>query len=139
MRGAPESGAGYYTAGTKVPSGASVSPLERVRVEGAYHRHGILNATSDLWLGVKVPTPEQIAIVVSQAFYQSETASLMIAPTFTFCIDCGVVAHGRLAQCASCGSARVDGYVGGASAGATTSSWDAGRQAELADRKLLGD
>jgi anaerobic ribonucleoside-triphosphate reductase len=139
MRGSPDTGAGYYTTGAKVPAGADVSPLERVRVEGTFHQHGILDAASDLWLGGKVPTPEQIAIAVSQAFYQSTTSSLVIAPTFTTCLDCGAISHGLSADCATCGSTRVDGLVGGAGSSTNTSSWDAGRQAELADRRLLGE
>lgn len=123
-----------YTSGLKLSPRAEVSALERLRIEGGLHAPGILNTGSEVWLGGATPTPEQVAILISRAFYQTKAGALSIAPEFTMCLDCGATTHGLHDVCSKCGSVRVDGYALAGERYSLTSGWDAGLRAELAER-----
>jgi ribonucleoside-triphosphate reductase len=123
-----------YTPGLKLAASAEVSALERLRSEGVLHGPGVMNAGTEVWFGRTTPTPEQVAILVSQAFYQTEVGSISIAPEFTLCQACGAASHGLVATCPTCGSARVDGFALSGDRYSLTSSWDAGLRTELATR-----
>lgn len=123
-----------YTPGLKLSARAEVAALERLRAEGELHGAGVMNAGTEVWFGTATPTPEQVAILVSQAFYQTRVGSISIAPEFTLCQACGAASHGLLDVCPSCGSARVDGYALSGDRYSLTSGWDAGLRAELVSR-----
>ena len=123
-----------YTPGLRLASTAAVAPLERLKAEGELHAHAILNAGTEIWVGAVAPTPEQVAILISQAFYQTHAASIALAPEFTVCLSCGASSHGLAETCPQCGSSRVDGYVLAGDRYSLTSGWDAVLRAELATR-----
>lgn len=129
--GGPDAG---YSVGCRVPSSAGIPPLERLRVEGALHVPGYLNAMTELWFAPEPVSPEHAAVLVSQAFYQTSVAALTFAPELTFCNACGSAVRGVVPACASCGSTRVEGYaVTGGRFGLTT-GWDDVQRADLARR-----
>lgn len=123
-----------YTPGLKLSSRAEVSALDRLRAEGDLHGAGVMSAGTDVWLGGETPTPEQVAILVSKAFYQTRVGAISIAPEFTLCQACGAASHGLVDACPSCGSNRIDGYALAGDRYSVTSGWDAGLRAELAHR-----
>ncbi len=123
-----------YTTGLKLSARAQVPTVERLRMEGELHAVGVMNATTEVWLRSGVPTPEQVAMLVSQAFYQTDVASITIAPEFTICHACGGTSRGLEDVCPLCGSARVDGYALAGERYSMVSSWDDGLRGELMDR-----
>ncbi|HQR38110.1 MAG TPA: anaerobic ribonucleoside-triphosphate reductase [Blastocatellia bacterium] len=130
----PDGSDASYTPGLRLSARADVSAFERLRSEGALHPHGVLNAGSEIWFGSTPPTPDQVAVLTSQAFFQTTVAAISFAPEFTVCFECGELSTGLHSACASCGSARVDGLALSGDRHSLTSGWDAGRRAELADR-----
>jgi ribonucleoside-triphosphate reductase len=130
----PEGADATYSPGVQLSARAEVPALERLRSEGLLHGPGMMNAGTEIWLGSATPTPEQVAILVSQAFYQTRVASVSIAPEFTLCQSCGAASHGLVDACQACGSARVDGFALSGDRYSLTSGWDAGMRAVLATR-----
>ncbi|HVF90747.1 MAG TPA: anaerobic ribonucleoside-triphosphate reductase, partial [Blastocatellia bacterium] len=131
------SDAAYYTDGVRLRATSNVSVLDRVRTEGVFHEFGFINATTEIWMGEVKPQADDLGRLISQAFYQSSCAGLIFCPEFTICSSCGASERGLHAQCPSCKSARVDGLAYAGDRYGHTSSWDAGRLAELRDRRRV--
>jgi ribonucleoside-triphosphate reductase len=127
-------GALAYSQGFRLSSRADVTPLERIEMEGSLHVAGLVNAGTEVWFGEQAPSPEQAAILVSQAFYQTRVASISFAPEFTFCQACGASSRGLHASCPVCDSPRVDGFALAGDRYSLTSGWETGRLSELASR-----
>lgn len=130
----PDGADATYTPGLKLSARAEVPVLDRLKAEGELHASGVMNAGAEVWLAGEVPTPEHVAILVSQAFYQTEVGAISIAPEFTLCQSCGAASRGLVDACPSCSSRRVDGYALSGDRYSLVSGWDAGLRAELAAR-----
>ncbi|HWX41604.1 MAG TPA: anaerobic ribonucleoside-triphosphate reductase [Blastocatellia bacterium] len=137
--GNPDSDAVYYTDGVRLPAAADVAVLDRVRTEGVFHKAGFTNIATEIWMGEVTPSADDLGRLISQAFYQSSSAGLAFCPEFTVCMDCGRQAGGLHARCPHCESEQVDGLAYAGDRYGNTSSWDAGRLAELRDRKRVVD
>jgi ribonucleoside-triphosphate reductase len=137
--GDADSDAAYYTDGVRLPATAEVAVLDRVRTEGLFHRAGFTNIGTEIWMGEVTSSADDLGRLISQAFYQSSCAALVFCPEFTVCMDCGRQARGLHARCPFCESDRVDGLAYAGDRYGNTSSWDAGRLAELRDRKRVVD
>ena len=75
----------FYTNSVKLPVGSAASALEKAKIEGELQGGMVWNATSDLWLGSALPPAERLAVFISRAFYQTQTAALIFSPEFTIC------------------------------------------------------
>ncbi|HET8675934.1 MAG TPA: anaerobic ribonucleoside-triphosphate reductase [Blastocatellia bacterium] len=124
----------YYTDGVRLSATSEVSVLDRVRTEGVFHEFGFTNAATEIWMGESTPQADDLGRLISLAFYQSSCAGLIFCPEFTICSSCGASARGLHTACPHCGSERVDGLAYAGDRYGHTSSWDAGRLAELKDR-----
>jgi anaerobic ribonucleoside-triphosphate reductase len=111
--------------------------LERIRTEGVFHEFGFLYAATEIWLGEAIPQSDEMARLISQAFYQSSCAGLVFCPEFTVCFECGHTARGLHTICPKCESEKVAGLAYAGDRYGLTSSWDEGRLAELKDRTRL--
>jgi len=131
------SDAAYYTDGVRLRATSNVSVLDRVRTEGVFHEFGFINATTEIWMGEVKPQADDLGRLISQAFYQSSCAGLIFCPEFTICSSCGASERGLHSLCPSCNSPRVDGLAYAGDRYGHTSSWDAGRLAELRDRRRV--
>ena len=117
-----------------------VSVLDRVRTEGEFHEYGFVNSAVEIWMGESRPGADDLGRLISQAFYQSSCAGLIFCPEFTVCSSCGNSTTGLHLGCPHCGSDKVDGLAYAGDRYGHTSSWDAGRLAELRDRRrVTGD
>ena len=135
--GNPEKDASYYTDGIRLAATSQIPVLDRVRTEGIFHDFGFINATTEIWMGESRPGADGLGRLISQAFYQSSCAGLIFCPEFTVCSSCGSSTSGLHPGCPSCGSDRVDGLAYAGDRYGHTSSWDAGRLAELRDRRRV--
>jgi ribonucleoside-triphosphate reductase (formate) len=68
----------------------------------------IRGATSELWLGEAALKPEQIAVLISRAFYQTNCSALTLVPEFTLCLSCNSVTRGIVAACPLCKATKLD-------------------------------
>ncbi|HEX5733432.1 MAG TPA: anaerobic ribonucleoside-triphosphate reductase [Blastocatellia bacterium] len=127
----------YYTDGVRLSATSEVSVLDRVRTEGVFHEFGFTNAATEIWMGESTPQADDLGRLISLAFYQSSCAGLIFCPEFTICSSCGASARGLHTACPHCGSERVDGLAYAGDRYGHTSSWDAGRLAELKDRRRV--
>jgi ribonucleoside-triphosphate reductase len=127
----------YYTDGVRLSATSEVSVLDRVRTEGVFHEFGFTNAATEIWMGESTPQADDLGRLISLAFYQSSCAGLIFCPEFTICSSCGASSRGLHAACPHCGSERVDGLAYAGDRYGHTSSWDAGRLAELKDRRRV--
>lgn len=125
----------FYTNSIKLPAGSRVSPVEKARLEGLLQTNHIWGATTDLWLGVSLPQPEQIADLIARVFQQTQAAALACSPEFTICQVCQAVTRGIRAACPQCSAARVDGLALATNRYSRTSTWPRWKLAELRQRK----
>ncbi|MEW6129101.1 MAG: anaerobic ribonucleoside-triphosphate reductase [Acidobacteriota bacterium] len=132
-----ESGAIYYTDGARLISSSHYSILDRIKAEGAFHEFGFLDAATEVWFGEQSPQSEDMARMISQAFYQSNCSGLVFCPEFTVCSNCSHIAKGLLAVCPNCQSEKVAGLAFAGDHYGITSTWDGGRLAELRDRRRV--
>lgn len=130
-------GAIYYTDGARIISSSPYTILERIKAEGTFHEFGFVNAATEIWFGESVPQSEDIGRLISQAFYQSNCAELVFCPEFTICSNCNTTTRGLLPNCPACQSERVTRLAYAGDSYGVTSSWDAGRLAELKVRRRV--
>ena len=133
------SDAAYYTDSVRLPASSDVTVLDRVRTEGIFHQLGLTDVATEVWMGSLAPAAEDLGRLISQAFYQSSCRGLSFCPEFTSCSDCGRHTSGLHTDCGHCGSDRTDWLAYAGDRYGYTSSWDAGRLAELRDRKRVWD
>jgi ribonucleoside-triphosphate reductase (formate) len=130
-------GAAYYTEGARLATSCTLPVIERIRTEGVFHEFGFINAATEIWLGESLPQSDELGRLISMAFYQSSCASLIFCPEFAICSACGYTARGLQQICPKCHSDKVEGLAYAGHRYGIISSWDAGRLAELHDRKRV--
>jgi ribonucleoside-triphosphate reductase (formate) len=133
--GRADAGEVYYTNAVKLPVHTSLDAAEKARVEGLLQGGLVRGATTDIWLGALRPKAEHLAVLISRAFYQTQTAALTFSPEFTVCLACQATARGLLESCPQCGSTRVDGLAQATNRFSRTSTWPRWKLAELRRRK----
>lgn len=134
VKGDPESGEVYYTNSTHLAYDAGLDPVSRVRLEGQFHPMINAGAITHVWMGEHRPDPAALASFVRKSFEHSESAQIAFSPEFTICNECGRVERGLLDSCPGCRSSNVDGITRITGYFTRTSSWNAGKRAELRDR-----
>jgi anaerobic ribonucleoside-triphosphate reductase len=135
VRGNPAKGDVYYTNSTHFPYELPMDPITRVLEEGRFHPMINAGAITHVWMGEHRPDPGALASFVRKTFDGTESAQLAFSPEFTVCNDCGRVVRGLKECCSSCGSSSVDGITRITGYFTRTSSWNAGKRAELRDRR----
>jgi len=138
VKGDISTGAVYYTNSTCLDGAAAVSPMERVRLEGAYHPFMDGGTMTHLWLGEKRPSTEALVAFVREAFKKTESRMLAFSPDFTTCFSCGRTTRGLIESCPFCESGAVEGITRITGYFSRVSSWNKGKLAELRDRKRSG-
>ncbi len=134
VKGDIASGEIYYTNSTHFAYDADLDPVSRVTMEGRFHPMINAGAISHVWMGEHRPDPGALASFVRKAYESSENAQIAFSPEFTICNKCGRMERGLLDLCPACGSEDVDGITRITGYFTRTSSWNAGKRAELRDR-----
>lgn len=125
----------FYTNSVKLPVASSASPVEKARLEGALQTGTLWGATTDLWWGVSLQQPEQIADLIARVFHQTQAAALACSPEFTICNACQALTRGLRPTCLQCGATRVDGLALATNRYSRTSTWPRWKLAELQRRQ----
>ncbi|MFH1075523.1 MAG: anaerobic ribonucleoside-triphosphate reductase [Pseudomonadota bacterium] len=124
----------YYTNSTLYNVGASVNPIDRVRLEGRFHPLIEAGALTHVWLGESKPSKESLANFVTKTFRHTKNDQIAFSPEFTACKDCGKVSRGLSEACLFCGSEEVEGITRITGYFTRISSWNKGKLGELKDR-----
>lgn len=128
---------GNYVNGAKLSPSVALPPRQRAQWEGQIQRGSLLNATTDVWLGDELPTPEQLAQLVADLRTDGLATGLMVSPEFTLCRSCGHVAVGSHGNCPSCGSNHVETLAKSTNRYSRVSGWSPAAQAERRQRARL--
>jgi len=134
VRGNRETGEIYYTNSSHFAYDVSMDPVEKVLEEGKFHPMIKAGAITHVWLGEHRPDPRALASFVRKIFLHTESAQVAFSPEFTVCNDCGKVVRGLKERCPACDGVNVDGITRITGYFTRTSSWNAGKRAELKDR-----
>jgi ribonucleoside-triphosphate reductase (formate) len=134
MPGDPTRGDAYYSNGFKLAAHAAIAPEERIIQEGELQNGALLNATSDLFFGERLPAATELAALVVASCRHSHATGLLLSPEFTLCFDCHHVGHGLKSNCEACGSTNVDGLAQATNRYSHTSSWSRSMLDELRRR-----
>jgi ribonucleoside-triphosphate reductase len=124
----------YYTNSTLFNVGATVNPIERVKLEGRFHPLIEAGAITHVWLGEQRPPKESLANFVIKIFQDTKNDQVAFSPEFSCCKKCQHTERGLVDTCALCGSqdldqiTRITGYF------TRVSSWNKGKLGELRDR-----
>lgn len=128
------SGKEYYTNSTHLDQHSDISPIERVKKEGAMHPLINAGAISHIWLGETQPDPGALASFVKKAYLNTKNTQITFSPEFSACLECEMTHRGLLDECPDCGHyelehiTRVTGYF------SKTSNWNDGKLTELKHR-----
>ncbi len=125
----------FYTNSVKLPVATEISATEKIEIEGALQGGQVWNATTDLWLGVGLPSSDYLASIIAHAYHRTEVSALTISPEFTVCNVCQKLSRGLHGICPHCSSTRVDGLAQANSRYNRTSNWPRWKLAELRLRK----
>jgi ribonucleoside-triphosphate reductase (formate) len=137
IRGNIDTGEYYYTNSTQMASNASLSAIERVKMDGKFHPLIEAGSMTHVWLGEYQPAPESLAAFVSKTFYNTSNAQITFSPEYTTCMHCNKTARGLQDNCVYCGSydvqnlTRISGYF------SVIQNWNKGKMGELKDRYRL--
>jgi len=124
----------YYTNSSHLYVGASLTPRERIEMEGRFHPLIPSDAITHVFLGAGRPAGTVLARFLEAAFRETACTQVAFTPEFTSCSACGRTRRGLFERCPDCGADAVEGitritqYVTG------ISSWNKGKLAELRDR-----
>ncbi len=135
VKGDISEGAVYYTNSTLLDVSSPTSPIDRVRIEGAFHPLIEGGAVTHVWLGEVRPSKESLADFVEKVFKDTTNCRLTFSPEFTTCLNCGRTFRGLHEQCVYCHSENVEGISKITGYFSRISSWNKGKLAELRDRK----
>ncbi len=134
VRGNKGTGELYYTNSTYLNVGASISPIERVKLEGMFHPLIDAGSLTHVWLGEHKPPAESIAAFVKKTFYNTQNAQIAFSPEFTSCLSCCKTSRGLKDNCPYCQSSNVEGITRVTGFFSKTNSWNKGKTGELKDR-----
>lgn len=134
VKGNHTTGEIYYTNSTHLNYKLVQDPIDKVVREGELHPMIKAGAITHVWMGEHKPNPQSLASFVIKVFKASENAQVAFSPEFTICNECEHMERGLLDACPICGSHNVDGITRVTGYFTRTSSWNAGKRGELADR-----
>ncbi len=124
-----------YTNAAKVSSPSNVSALEKLRLEGVLQQSAVLGALSEVWGDATAIKPEQMAVLVSRAFYQTNNSALTLSPEFTVCLACHSATPGIVTNCPQCASTKLDTLALSSSHYSRVSTWPRWKVAAFKLRK----
>jgi len=124
----------YYTNSTHLSPSASISPLDKARIEGRFHNQIDANPLTSVWLGGSKPKADEIVELLRKIREETDCSQVMITPDFTLCQECGAISRGLLENCPKCGSIELDGICRITNYMSKVSSWNKGKLGELHDR-----
>lgn len=125
----------YYTNSAKLPVTSNAGALEKIRIEGVMQGAAILGAATELWGNDTPLKPEQMAVLISRAFYQTNNAAFILSPEFTICFACRSATRGIIDHCPQCNSDKIDILAQAVNYYGRVSTWPAWKVAELRLRK----
>jgi len=124
----------YYTNSTLFNVGATINPIERVKLEGRFHPLIEAGSITHVWLGEARPSAESLANFVIKIFRDTKNDQVAFSPEFSCCKSCGKTTRGIVDACSYCHGddlehiTRITGYF------TRVSSWNKGKVGELKDR-----
>jgi ribonucleoside-triphosphate reductase (formate) len=139
VKGNIAEGAIYYTNSTHLNVAADTTPMQRVILEGLFHKYLEGEIITHLQLGSCNPDKEELRLFLVDVFNKSANRQIDFTPEFTSCAACGKTAPGLNENCIYCGSAEVEGIARLTKYFSRISSWNKGKLAELKNRKVNKD
>jgi ribonucleoside-triphosphate reductase len=94
MKGSVDQNEMYYTNSTYLNVRERISPIQRVKQEGAFHPLIHAGSLTHLWLGEARPDPSSISNFVMKTFKSTSNDQICFSPEFTSCLDCGKTVRG---------------------------------------------
>jgi anaerobic ribonucleoside-triphosphate reductase len=125
----------HYTNAAKVPATRKIGALEKLRIEGVMQQNALFGSASELWGDKTVLRPEQMAVLVSRAFYQTNNSAFTLSPEFTLCLACHALTAGLVAECPNCHSTKLDTLALATSHYSRVSLWPRWKVADFKLRK----
>lgn len=134
VKGEISKGAVYYTNSTQFSVAADMEAFDKVLEEGKFHPYFAGAVTYIYTAGSRLNVPAAVEFL-KRVLAETNCTQLAFSPYFTICNECGSVTRGYSDYCLNCESENTDGLTKIAGSYAYTSAWNAGKLAELKDRK----
>jgi len=125
----------YYSNGTHLDVSADVTLLEKIKYEEPFFL--ILDGGNicHLFIGENNTSSKALMDFCLNVAKNTNISYFVINKNFTGCLDCNYFGGGLLEKCPKCGSFNVEGYARVTGYFMPISGWNAGKKAELKDRK----
>lgn len=136
VKGNIAEGAVYYTNPTQINVAADVAPLQRVILEGLFHKYMEGDVFTHIQLRGSNPGKEEISEFIRNVFNDSINRQIDFNPEFTFCLSCEKTARGLHEKCVYCNSSDIEGIARLTKYFSKISGWNKGKLAELKNRKI---
>ncbi|MBS1809761.1 MAG: anaerobic ribonucleoside-triphosphate reductase [Acidobacteria bacterium] len=125
----------HYTNAAKLSTLSRVGTLEKLRIEGLLEQGAIIGSASAIWRMEEMLKPEQVAVLISRAFYQTNHSALTFAPDFTLCLTCHALTRGIETACPECNGTKMDVLALTTTSYSRLSTWPPWKVAEFKLRK----
>lgn len=135
VQGDKKTGDVYYTNSSHVFVGADIPLWERIKIESSFHPLVQGGAIMHVFMGEKEPEPEAMMKLTKKIASQTLAGYWAYTRDFTWCNDCMKTSGGMKEACPHCGSKRVDHYSRVTGYYQRVESFNAGKRAEVMDRK----
>jgi len=135
VQGSIENDAPFYTNSVHIKADASISLIERIRMQSMFHPMLESGAIVHAFVGEERPPAASIAELIEKTWRLSQCSQLVISPEFSFCYDCKRQSAGIHLTCPYCGSdgvfamTRIVGYY------SRIDSWNKSKLEELKARQ----
>ncbi len=135
VQGDRKTGAVYYTNSSHVRPSADVPLMRRLLIEGSFHPLTTGGAIAHVWLGERRPDPGALWSLTKKIATRTNISYFAHTLDYTVCPRCWTTEAGLLERCPRCGYEGVEWYSRITGYYSRVSRWNAGKKAELADRR----
>lgn len=133
----------YYTNSSHVPVDTGASLIDKIRIEGPYHRITPGGHIFHAFMGESFSNPEALASLTEKIAKKSDIGFWAYSMAMSFCLKCKTMMKGLQPNCVNCNEKddvewydRITGYIQQVGrAKSASGGWNKGKRQELVDRR----
>lgn len=125
----------YYTNSVHFATDSDVDYITRIMKQSKFHNLVEAGSMIHIWGGENKPDADAIYELLKLTWDKTKCVQWVLSPEYTLCRDCNTRHNGLLEKCPKCGSENIRGVTRITGYYVFVDKFNAGKRAELADRK----
>ncbi|VVB75904.1 Anaerobic ribonucleoside-triphosphate reductase [Candidatus Tiddalikarchaeum anstoanum] len=125
----------YYTNSSHVFVGADIPLWNRIKIESSFHPLLMGGAITHIFMGDTDPDPKAIKDFTQKIATKTLCSYFSYTKDMSQCMDCKKLSNGMQKACPNCGSKKIEWYSRITGYLTPVKAWNAGKKAEITDRK----